>query len=205
MVKNPSTVQETWVLSLDQEKKEMATHFSILAWRIPWPEEPGGLQSMGLQRVRCDWATNTLTYCFFSDPVDIAKLISSSFTFSKSSLYIWSFPVPVLLEGMKDEEWECEIIGSIGLCGWREELKVKIGNFRYWYLPCVEPIYMIRLWHCFQCSKLSLILVWIKGLISTSHETEVKTLIFSYYNYTVFEHSQFEAISIREEWHFSKS
>ena len=37
----------------------MATHSSILAWRIPWTEEPGGLQSMGLQRVRHDWATNT--------------------------------------------------------------------------------------------------------------------------------------------------
>ena len=47
-------MQETWVRSLGQEdplKKEMATHSSILAWRIPWSEEPGGLQSMGLQRV----------------------------------------------------------------------------------------------------------------------------------------------------------
>ena len=39
-------------------EKEMATHSSILAWRIPWTEEPGGLQSMGSQRVRCNWATN---------------------------------------------------------------------------------------------------------------------------------------------------
>ena len=37
----------------------MATHSSILAWRIPWREEPGGLQSMGLQRVGHDWVTNT--------------------------------------------------------------------------------------------------------------------------------------------------
>ena len=46
--------QETQVLSLvweDSLEKEMATHSSILAWRIPWTEEPGGLQSMGLQRV----------------------------------------------------------------------------------------------------------------------------------------------------------
>ena len=46
---------ETWVRSLGWEdplEKEMATHSSILAWRIPWMEEPGGLQSMGLQRVR---------------------------------------------------------------------------------------------------------------------------------------------------------
>ena len=48
---------ETWVQSLDQEdplEKEMATHSSILAWKIPWMEEPGGLQSMGLQRVEHD-------------------------------------------------------------------------------------------------------------------------------------------------------
>ena len=48
---------ETWVRSLGQEdslEKEMATHSSILAWRIPWTEEPGGLQSMGSQRVGHD-------------------------------------------------------------------------------------------------------------------------------------------------------
>ena len=46
--------QEMWVRSLGREdplEKEMATHSSILAWRIPWTEEPGGLQSMGSQRV----------------------------------------------------------------------------------------------------------------------------------------------------------
>ena len=46
-------------LSLISLEKAMATHSSILAWRIPWPEEPGVLQSMGLQRVRHDWTTNT--------------------------------------------------------------------------------------------------------------------------------------------------
>ena len=52
MVKNPPAMQETQVRSLGQEdplEKGMATHFSILAWRIPWREEPGGLQSMDLQ------------------------------------------------------------------------------------------------------------------------------------------------------------
>ena len=46
-------MQETWVCSLGQEdplEEEMATHSGILAWEIPWTEEPGGLQSMGLQR-----------------------------------------------------------------------------------------------------------------------------------------------------------
>ena len=49
--------RETWVQSLGQEdplEKEMATYFSILAWKIPWMEEPGRLQSMGLQRVGHD-------------------------------------------------------------------------------------------------------------------------------------------------------
>ena len=56
-VKKLPAVLETRVQSLDQEdplEKEMATHSSSLAWRIPWTEEPGGLQSMGLQRVRHD-------------------------------------------------------------------------------------------------------------------------------------------------------
>ena len=50
-------MQETWVQSLSQEdplEKEMSIHSSILAWRIPWTEEPGGLQSMGLQRAGHD-------------------------------------------------------------------------------------------------------------------------------------------------------
>ena len=53
MVKNLPAMQDTWVQFLGWEdplEKEMATHSSILAWRIPWTEEPGGLQSMGLQR-----------------------------------------------------------------------------------------------------------------------------------------------------------
>ena len=52
MVKNLPAMQETWVWFPDQEgplEKGMATHFSILAWRMPWTEEPNGLQSMGLQ------------------------------------------------------------------------------------------------------------------------------------------------------------
>ena len=57
MVKHLPTMRETRVQSLGQEdllEKEMVTHFSILAWRIPWTEKPGGLQSMGSQRVGHD-------------------------------------------------------------------------------------------------------------------------------------------------------
>ena len=55
MVKNLPAMQVTWVQSLSQEnplEKGVATHSSILAWKIPWTEEPGSLQSIGLQRVR---------------------------------------------------------------------------------------------------------------------------------------------------------
>ena len=55
IVKNPPAMQEMWVQSLgwkDPLLEEMTTHSSILAWRIPWTEEPGGPQSMGLQRAR---------------------------------------------------------------------------------------------------------------------------------------------------------
>ena len=54
-LKSLPAMQETWVQSLGQEdplEKEMASHSSILAWRIPWTEEPGRLQSMGSQRIR---------------------------------------------------------------------------------------------------------------------------------------------------------
>ena len=54
MVKHLSTMRETWVQSLGREdalEKEMATHSSTTAWKIPWTEEPGRLQSMGSQRV----------------------------------------------------------------------------------------------------------------------------------------------------------
>ena len=64
MVNNLPKVQETRVWSLGQEdplEKGMATHYSILAWRIPWTEKPGGLQSMGSQRVGHDRVTNTHT------------------------------------------------------------------------------------------------------------------------------------------------
>ena len=61
MVKSLTAVRETQVWSLGQEdplEKELATHSSILAWKSPWMEEPGRLQSMGLQRVRHSWATS---------------------------------------------------------------------------------------------------------------------------------------------------
>ena len=57
LVNNLLAMQETWVRFLGQEdpmEKEMATHSSVLTWRSPWTEEPGGLHSLGSQRVRHD-------------------------------------------------------------------------------------------------------------------------------------------------------
>ena len=72
MVENPPAVREAWVRSLGQEdplEKGMATHPSILAWRIPWKEEPGRLQSTGLQRVGHDWVQAQASKYICSLPV----------------------------------------------------------------------------------------------------------------------------------------
>ena len=86
-------MQEIWVWSLSWEEplqKEMATRSSILAWRIPWTDEPGRLQSMGSQRVRQDWATN-----FFFFP-HLTSYISTGIL---PSLFPWgllgTFPHPI--------------------------------------------------------------------------------------------------------------
>ena len=61
----------------DPLEKGIATYSDIPAWRIPWTEEPGGLQSMGSQRVRCDCAMNTFT--FFSTSIQLSAFIFYSF------------------------------------------------------------------------------------------------------------------------------
>ena len=81
MVKNPPAMQETWVQSLGWEdplEEGMATHSSILAWRIPWTEEPGRLQSMGSQRVRQDWATSTFISHLLSSIQFSSSVVSNS-------------------------------------------------------------------------------------------------------------------------------
>ena len=83
LVKYLPAMQETWVLSLDWEdplEKEMATHSSTLAWKIPWMEEPGRLQSMGSQRVRHNWATEHTPH-----PRIFPKMGISAWVFSVSS------------------------------------------------------------------------------------------------------------------------
>ena len=86
-VKSPPAVQETRVWSLGQEdplNKEMATHSSILAWKIPWTEKPGRLQSMSSQRVRHDWATSLYDLKY------VVKFFKGiSFSFCAHTIYTW--------------------------------------------------------------------------------------------------------------------
>ena len=73
MVKNLPAVQKTQVWSLDLEdplQKGIATHSSSLAWKTPQTEEPGGLQSMGLQRIGYNWATKH-AYTFMGNIKDL--------------------------------------------------------------------------------------------------------------------------------------
>ena len=76
-VKNPSVVQETQIWSLGQKdplEKEMATHSSILAWRIPRTEKPGRLQSTGSQRVGHGWANNTFFVLIYLPSIQVLCL-----------------------------------------------------------------------------------------------------------------------------------
>ena len=109
MVKSLPAMWETWVQSLGQEdplEKEMAPHSSTLAWKIPWTEEPGGLQSRGSQRVGNDYTTNAhvhktsavkallfvfLMYCviLYCLKSKCGQLIYEDRT-QKSSTYLWA-------------------------------------------------------------------------------------------------------------------
>ena len=88
LVKGLPAIWETWVQSQGQEdplEKEMATHSSILACRIPWREEPGGLQSTGSQRVGHNRGTNTHT-CMYISILNIVPS-GSSFLFEVICLF----------------------------------------------------------------------------------------------------------------------
>ena len=96
MVKSLPAMQETWVQSLGREdplEKGSATHSSIFAWKIPWAEEPGGLQSMGLQTVGDDWVRlkkkkisplSIQTFLAFPQQYEWSPLISQHISFSFS-------------------------------------------------------------------------------------------------------------------------
>ena len=92
VVKTLPAMPETWVQSLGQEdplEKGMATHSSILSWRIPWTEEPGKLQSMGSQRVGHDWATNTHTHTKFKNRQSLSIMIEIRIEVTSGKVFGW--------------------------------------------------------------------------------------------------------------------
>ena len=94
MIKNLPAMQETQVQFLGQEDplgKGVVTHSSTLAWRIPWTEEPGRLESMGLQGVWHDWATNTSTFLNFHTP---QSKCSVNILFPDLIHYLYHLPQP---------------------------------------------------------------------------------------------------------------
>ena len=85
MVKSPSAMQETWVQSLGWEdplEEEMVIHFTILVWRIPWAENPGGVQSLGSQGVRYDWVTDIFTF-------SLLLFLQKSFPINRKIAWFW--------------------------------------------------------------------------------------------------------------------
>ena len=120
---------ETRVQSLGQEdplEKEMAAHSSILAWRIPWMEEPGGLQSMGSRRVRHDWATSLH---FTSDSI----LKRRDITVSTKVHLVKAMVFPLVM--YRCESWTIKkaehwIIDAFELWCWRRLLRVSWTAWR---------------------------------------------------------------------------
>ena len=87
MVKRLPAIWETRVRSLGREdplEKEMTTHSTTLAWKIPWTKEPGRLEPMRSQRVRHDWATSLLMICWFTQPMLTSWLGITIYSFTSS-------------------------------------------------------------------------------------------------------------------------
>ena len=101
-VKCLSTMQETWVRSLGWEdplEKEMAIHSRTIAWKIPWIEEPGRLQSIGSQRVGHDWANSLITFAQFTH---VIACISTSVLFNGETLFLWHSIFPFFIHQLID-------------------------------------------------------------------------------------------------------
>ena len=129
LVQNPPAMQETWVPPLGWEdplEEGMATHSSILAWRFPWTEEPGGLQSTGSQRVGQDWAAEHRAAFTYAKPDRIWK--SRDITLPTNVSLVKAVVFPVVVYGF--ESWiikkaECQRIDVFKVCCWRRPLGSK--------------------------------------------------------------------------------
>ena len=122
-LKHLPTMRETGVWSLGQEdplEKEMATHSSMLVWRIPWTEEPGGLQSMGSQRVGHDWATSLhFTSIGASGTLGVHKILSSSLSVAAAKM-LFAFSVLFFPVCTVEFSRSCMILQQIECRNWYE-------------------------------------------------------------------------------------
>ena len=138
-------MRETQVRSLGWEdplEKEMATHSSILAWRIPWSEEPGGLHSMGSQRVGHDWATSfSLSFHFnFFYIYLLFFLCVCVFFFNLPEVFFWIFPGgsvkhPTMWENQvqslgREDLLEKEMATHSGILAWKIPWMVELGRLQ---------------------------------------------------------------------------
>ena len=127
-VKHLPTVQETRVRSLGQEdplEKAMASHFSTLAWKVPWMEEPVGVQSMGSQRVRGDWAS-LLHFFFYARRTHNCNMINAEDSYRGLGLFIWASLVaqwvksPPAMKEMQETQ--------VRSLGWEDHLQKGTAN-----------------------------------------------------------------------------
>ena len=145
-------MQRTWVQSLGQEdplEKEMTTHSSTPpAWKIPWTEEPGRLQPMGLQRVGQDWATSITTLIYTTDQ---SKLAGASLLTPGPSCYL-SY-LCVITEPKANTQWGkgqwCVVLRCfspvwLSVTPWnvncQDPLSMRFSRQEYWSgFPCFSP------------------------------------------------------------------
>ena len=111
-------MQETWVRSLGWEdplEKGMATHSNILAWKIPWTEETGGLQSTGLRRVRNNWTTKEQEKTSKTEVYYQGFSFNSTFNFLFSEVMLKKRPVHSTAHLIHHEKWKWRPLSRVWL------------------------------------------------------------------------------------------
>ena len=149
VVKNLPAMQETRVRSLsrgDPLENGMATHSSILAWRIPWTEEPSGLQSVGLQRVGHNWTTNIFTLSLSP----CLRFVFSFFFKSESFSFWWSWVFFFLYSILETFAIQMPS-GKFSFIFWITFLKPWIFKIYFWVMKTLKEELPSSLtwWKCF--------------------------------------------------------
>ena len=142
MVKSLPAMQETQVWSLGQEdplEKGMATHSSILAWEIPWTEEPGRLQSMGSQRVDTTERPMLLVLLLEKEAAD--SEFSSVQSFSRVQLFATPWTAACQASLSITNSWSCSyILNSLMIFKTNQPIHVSVGHNLFYPLPSVNII-----------------------------------------------------------------